>query len=505
MQGRKNRTYHSTAKVIALFIVLCVGLAIGYLAPDAYADRDKLSTLHTPYVYTLTSVSTPSHQMKVSLTTEGLKYSDILFILDVLQWPARAIWTLFALFALIGIIGYITYRPKRAPYPTTNVEFVIVSKASFSVRDALLQTAEHIVQKFGKIPYIVIDEGSELQDGELDHYLKVVVPTTYRPDLLGKGRAIQYFIEHHVESDTWYAFLDDDNLVLDDAFLWEIPYYESHGYVVANPILVPRPGRSKLTYVMDFIRYFDDLLLFRFFTGLLGKPLVGLHGELLLVRGNILQEIGFRHRSLTEDFRFSAEIVRRGYRTWQSATRVSILSPHSIMDLMYQRARWYKGIWMDLPYAPPLMQFIVGIRMLMWTFGVIGSWAFAPLWPLWGSYYLALLGGALYWYVYLYGIYKARAPLYFFLIPILGVIETSTWIFSLRIKDFVVIDKSGTSNEIHIPIPETLPQKRIRMNGSDRTVERTGATWTPVVPDWENPDSTPEKGDPTTEQKQATR
>lgn len=52
----------------------------------------------------------------------------------------------------------------------------------------------------------------------------------------------------------WYSFVDDDNLVLDDAFLYEIPYYDARGYGAMNSVLTPRRGDSSLTFVMDHIR-----------------------------------------------------------------------------------------------------------------------------------------------------------------------------------------------------------------------------------------------------------
>ena len=37
---------------------------------------------------------------------------------------------------------------------------------------------------------------------------------------------------------------------------------------------------------MDFIRKYDDVTVFRFFTGLLGIPYIGMHGEMLTVKGS---------------------------------------------------------------------------------------------------------------------------------------------------------------------------------------------------------------------------
>jgi cellulose synthase/poly-beta-1,6-N-acetylglucosamine synthase-like glycosyltransferase len=285
-----------------------------------------------------------------------------------LQYLVFFCWICFSVFVVIGIVGQI-YRPKRGEKKAENVEYVLVSVANHKVERTLFECIAHTKEKLNNHLRVLVDEGSELIP-ELKENSLVIVPASYRRDLVGKGRAINYFIEKEVQPDKWYTFIDDDNLILDDTFLYEIPYYEKKGYVATNPLLVPRNGRRKLTYIMDFIRYFDDLMVFRFFTGFLKRPLIGLHGEFLTVKGGVLKEIGFGNHSLTEDFRFAAELVRRGYKTWQSASKVSIKPPNSLDDLLKQRGRWFKGISKDWRYCPPLMKATVGSRLLIWVLGI---------------------------------------------------------------------------------------------------------------------------------------
>lgn len=369
-----------------------------------------------------------------------------MFVVELLMYVAFLCWGFFTVFVLLGLVGLVLYRPRRASVRAGNVVCVIVSVADRRVEKVLLESVRSALG-LGVPVVVLVDEGCELCS-ELEGLSKalgftlVAVPRGYRRDLVGKGRAINYFAESVAEDGVWYAFLDDDNLVLDDSFLYEIPYYESRGYVAMNPVLVPRPGRSRLVYAMDFIRFFDDLFCYRFFTGLLGRPLVGLHGELLTVKGSVLKEVGFNHRSVTEDFRFAAELVRRGYRVWQSATKVSIKSPNSVKDLMKQRGRWFKGIARDWLHAPTPMKVAVGVRLLLWVLGVFGSWALSPLWLFWRSFYFALPGGIYYWLMYIYGVLKAWRPRYLPLIPAFGVIESLSLFAGLRQKGFTVIDKN---------------------------------------------------------------
>ena len=286
-------------------------------------------------------------------------------MIELLQYIAFFCWAWFTVFIILGIVGQI-YRPKRSRKKAENVECVIVSVANRKVEKSLFECITHTKKMLDNHLWLLVDEGSELIP-QLKDQLKenslVIVPRSYRRDLIAKGRAINYFIEKEVKPDKWYAFIDDDNLILDDSFLYETPYYAEMGYVAMNPVLVPRKGKSTFTYIMDSIRYFDDLMIFRFFTGLLKRPLIGLHGELLTVKGEVLKEIGYSNPSLVEDFRFASELVKRNYKTWQSASRVSIKSPNSLADLLKQRGRWFKGLLRDWRHCPFLMKGMVGSRL----------------------------------------------------------------------------------------------------------------------------------------------
>ena len=359
-------------------------------------------------------------------------------IVGIIEIIAYSCWIMF-LFWILVAITILFHKPKRSKTRAANVEIVIVSVATSNVRNSLKETALNI-EKLGLKSYLLVDEGAELIP-ELPKENLVVVPKSYKPFLVAKGRAMNYFVENHVQANKWYGFVDDDNLVLDDAFLFEIPYYEERGYVAMNAFLKMRRGRSTLTYVMDSIRVFEEFATFKFFTGLIGKPYAGLHGELICVKGETLKEIGYDHKTITEDFRFSCELVKRGCKTWQSKTRISLKSPNNLHDLMRQRARWFRGIILDLRNAATSMKLIMGIRVLFWAMSFFGSWAFAFLWPFWGTFWPAVPSGITYWLLYSYGVAKASKWEYFLLIPVVGIIEGLSLLYTFKQKGFVVIDK----------------------------------------------------------------
>lgn len=344
----------------------------------------------------------------------------------------------------LGIANYLLYKPKRGYKRTDNIEIVVVSKANHKVRNSLLEVVRYHVNKFGKITIVVDEEAPLIPLLRRLRGIKLVeVPANYRRDLIGKGRALQYFVDCCVERNKWYAFIDDDNLIIDDSFMYEIPIYEKDGYVAANGVLVPRPGRSTIAYVMDWIRYMDDLLLYRFFTGSLKKPLLGLHGDLMIVKGSVLKEIGFHRRTLTEDFEFAAELVRRGYKTWQSATKVSIKSPSSVRDLILQRGRWFKGIVEGIKRCPVKMKLIVLLRSFTFGVGFLLLLLLAPVVSYIGLIWFIIPGSIYYMSTYTYGVYKAKKPYLILLIPLFGLIEATSRVYGLiNVNEYVVIDKN---------------------------------------------------------------
>jgi beta-1,4-mannosyltransferase len=394
-----------------------------------------------------------------------------------LKYLAYLCWALYSAFLVIGFVGY-WYKSKSGNTKCNYIEFIIVTVANKSVRNSLIESIEQTSARFPDIPLtILVDQGSKLLielllpltsnsigvSGLLSTMFMsstiaprpvgkriapirvVVVPNLYRQDLVGKGRAMNYFIESQVEKDKWYSFIDDDNIIVDSSMLYEIPYYEKMGYVACNALIVPREGKSKTAHIMDYIRRFDDLTIFRFFTGICKKPMLGLHGEVLTVKGSILKEIGYHRRTLTEDFRFAAESIKQGkMKTWQSSTKVSIKSANNIHDLLKQRGRWFKGIAMDLNFCAPAMKAIVGVRMALWILGIFGSWVLSPLWIFWqdGAFYF-IIGGMCPWIVLSVGIIRNKQPLYYILcIPLFGILESISPWFGLKQKKFVVIDKN---------------------------------------------------------------
>ena len=364
-------------------------------------------------------------------------------LLYLLEYVVLTNWHIYSVFIIIGISGYFLYKPVITNTKATNVELVIVTIGSKGIKNALLECIEHTSKMFNCPLHILIDEGCDLYDELVTKNIPItVVPKEYRLDLIAKGRAMNYFIETVVKPTNWYGFIDDDNLVLDDKFLYEIPYYEAKGYVAMNPSLIPRRGKSEVAYIMDIIRYFDDIFIFRTFTGLLKKPLIGLHGELMCARGDILKKIGYGEKSIVEDFKFASKLVKYNLKTWQSSTNLSIKSPNTVKDLIKQRNRWINGIIEDSSKCPFAMKWFVRIRLYTWITGLLGSWLFVPLWFLWTTSLLTAIGGCYCGFMYTYAVFRYGKLKYLFITPIYSIIEPISVYWGRKRDTFVVIDKN---------------------------------------------------------------
>ena len=350
-------------------------------------------------------------------------------------------FTAYGFMVVIALLAHFFYRPRRTGAKARNVVFVIPTIAKPSVMPALREVLANLVERFPWAPiYVVVDEPADPSIiSEIERHARVVeVPTDF-PGKPCKGRAIEYFRQRYARPDMWYVILDDDSYPLDDRFLEELPPFDSR-YAIANGILVPRPGRSKLAYIIDHVRLWDDLTFFRLSTGLLGRPIFGMHGELLIIRGDVFSEVPFPTDSLVEDFAYSQLLFRRGYRAWQVSTRVSIKSPNSIKDLIRQRARWTKGIWMELPRAHPATVAAGAARSI---FGILTSMLFAPVWIiLHVTNAFGLVAAAYYISAYVKGILETKAWWAIPMLPAIGMVEPLHIAYLPKIKTFVVIDKT---------------------------------------------------------------
>jgi cellulose synthase/poly-beta-1,6-N-acetylglucosamine synthase-like glycosyltransferase len=342
-------------------------------------------------------------------------------MIDVLSVVLNAAGGVYLLFLAIGAVK----RPRVPPDtpPVDNYLVVVVTVGTEKVLPALRETAAQLRRL--RLRYVVVSSKP------LDMPNVLVVPKDQDGT---KYKAVRWFALSHARPDTWYIFLDDDSYPLDTKFLQDIAYYGARGFVAGNGVLVPRPGRSALAYALDWIRHFDDLTRFRLALEVLRRPIFGMHGELLIIRGDVLRELWPAvGDTVTEDFRLAMELVRRRYRTFQSRTYVSIKSPNSLRDFVRQRARWANALGDVVRYRNPA-------PLLSTALAAFFS-AAIPLTAIYGPN-SATAVAAVYAAVYIYGSLKARR--YVIDVLLASPLELLAMLAGAihRPKRFYVIDKS---------------------------------------------------------------
>ncbi|MEB3852149.1 MAG: glycosyltransferase family 2 protein [Desulfurococcales archaeon] len=269
------------------------------------------------------------------------------------------------------------------------VEFVVVTRALPGVMPALREVLERVSRGFpGYTLWVVTDDDSpglpvlvEWKRGL--GFRLVVVPSWYRRGRF-KSRAIQYFIDYYVDEGKWYVFLDDDSYPLDDRFLCEL----DDSVPVYNGVIYPRRGRSLIAWLVDGSRYFHSISRQRLALQLLHKPVYGLHGELLIAKGWVLRRVPMASDSLVEDTLYAARLIRAGIPVGMVSTRVSILSPNSVVDLWRQRARWQLGVLRDMLRGlyPASLAAARGFDVFLWLL--------APASPILWTYLAYLIAGS---------------------------------------------------------------------------------------------------------------
>ena len=211
----------------------------------------------------------------------------------------------------------------------------------------------------------------------------VVVPKDYQTKggSINKSRALQYGLEYHMErgennDKVWFFHLDDDASIGPDTVAAIAEHIKLKGdkYYIAQGVLAfpHHLSKSLIAKFADSMRPTDDLTRFYFFTALLKTPLVGLHGENLLVRSDIEAQIGWDNgkRPISDDSCFGLRFSEKfpGKASFLPAFTYGA-SPSTVRDMLRQRRRWLVdltnlGFYGPLPWKYRLI-FIYSV--LFWS------------------------------------------------------------------------------------------------------------------------------------------
>lgn len=320
---------------------------------------------------------------------------------EALNVYLSVVWSLYVPIALIGIIGALRSRRIEASRFVGTVDakvvFVLPTVARPDTVPALLRVVRSVLTHAPRhlrdyVVHVVVDEGSEGL-AEIEELLGLhreveilVVPCTYVTPKRAKhkGRANHYALEYRrrrgLARDDVYAYhLDDDTGIGPDtaASIAEFIANDDGTYDLAQGVLTfpHQLAASRLAVLADSIRPVDDLTRFQFFTGVLGMPLGGLHGEHLLVRASVEDRVGWDFGpTKVEDAYFGLRFATGGFGRSTFLNSFSYgASPQSVGDLVKQRRRWAGGL-VSLLFdrsVPALRKLPLGYAVAVWTTGLL--------------------------------------------------------------------------------------------------------------------------------------
>jgi beta-1,4-mannosyltransferase len=294
-------------------------------------------------------------------------------------------------------------KPLRSEYTGRSSRLLVVTVPSLLAKGnqpALERVLHSLLLNlpvyFDRFHLDVITEGDvdvqPLQDwikrcGRMGEPIRIVnVPSDYSTPLGArfKTRANQFAMEARREAgenteDCYVYHLDDDTHIGRDTAASLAEFIEldgDHFYLAQGILTFPHElTPSKFCRLADSIRPADDLTRFSFFTGVMGTPLGGLHGEHLVIRADIEDEIGWDFPdTVVEDAYFAIQFATKYPKRSTTLNSYSYgASPSSVRDLLRQRRRWIEGLLhlafnRRLPLVPKLP--------LLYS---IFTWSLAPI------------------------------------------------------------------------------------------------------------------------------
>ena len=178
----------------------------------------------------------------------------------------------------------------------------------------------------------------------------LLVPAAFRTRCARyKARALEYFRQRQrFGPGDWVLHLDEESVLNAQSlracqdYCRRSPYLYGQGPIFYNNHAF---WRHPVVTAADCIRAADDVGKFHLQLARLRRPIFGLHGSFLLVKGSLEDEITWDLQgSLVEDYAFAQECMRRGFGVGEVAGIVREQSTTTVADFLRQRRRWLVGI-----------------------------------------------------------------------------------------------------------------------------------------------------------------
>lgn len=226
-----------------------------------------------------------------------------------------------------------------------SVSIIVPAKNEEKVVGRLLKALVNLKYPSSKKEIIVVNDESNDRTGQICSQYASCHPEIrvfHRPVSTTKAAALNFGLQHaHGEI---IATFDADSVLESDALLKAVKYLEDRKVAaVQGRICSINTNENILTR----FSYYERVVQYEVYTQ--GKDtlnlFVGLAGTCQFIRRSVLEEVGgWNEKTLSEDVELSLRLTEKNYtiryasdvRTWEE-------SPNSIMGMVRQRARWYRG------------------------------------------------------------------------------------------------------------------------------------------------------------------
>lgn len=305
-----------------------------------------------------------------------------------LHWLSL-LWVTPLLLGGLSVIGMVTHRRPPSFVPTVGnlVCFRYVSRGQNvdSLR-AAIASVQTMMRRYPLFPYL-IEAVVEQPVGfaEDPDVVEIVVPKAYRTanGTLYKARGLQFSLETSaLPDDAWIFHCDEESHITESLVLGiaqAVAEEEASGAhrIGQGCVLYHHTLRDNPVLTMaDSIRTGDDVGRWHLQNGILGLPLLGMHGSFILVRNDVERRIGFDHgpaSSVTEDAWWALMAAEGGARTrWIDGYMIE-QAPERVRDFLKQRRRWMTGLARVARHAPVRRAYRLPLLfcMLTWSLGPV--------------------------------------------------------------------------------------------------------------------------------------
>lgn len=395
-----------------------------------------------------------------------------------------------AMFNFLGLVCYNTYPPK----PTLNSStlfgpflcFRTVTRGTFP--DLLKKNVEKnidICSRIGLDNYIIeVVTDIPLNLPSTPRFREIIVPLDYvtANHTRYKARALNYCLEPNVDMLTdadWIVHLDEETLLTESSVIGIFNFINDGKYSLGQGVITyANEIISWITTLADLVRVGMDYGMIRFCLKFLHRPVFSWKGSFIVAKSSVEKQITYDfgiEGSIAEDCFFALSAWRDGHQFGFIEGEMWEKSTFSIIDYIYQRQRWVKGIYNVFRSRQIQWKYKCGISVMLLSWVTMPltvlNVVLVPLYPLpmWRSMNI-LCGfmGAVMLFLFIFGAVKSFSPrrlgwvkyVLLCLVPVL-ILPVSMILETLGV---VMALKGRKSNSFHIVNKQTtfsqLPQQR---------------------------------------------